>query len=205
MLFLLLAQQIWKKILNCSPESFESLVQDFICSYLLAQPTSRPSTVPAHILCLDRLHWSWARRIDGRDPSLVAGHWAKWLLQMELRTGGRQGRGVEWGLSGSLSHCDRTACPATAGRLREELFIWPCMIAVLCCLKWTSKMSEADKEPRSGKIAGGSSVFSIGHYADYKFSLQSDLLTKSVLLCCSLSAQRYVNIIKKKNPCYSIK
>ena len=71
MLFLLLAQQIWKKILNCSPESFESLVQDFICSHLLAQPTSRPSTVPAHILCLDRLHWSWVRRIDGRDPSLV--------------------------------------------------------------------------------------------------------------------------------------
>lgn len=143
---------------------------------------------------------------DWRErPQLGGGHWAKWLLQMELRTGGRRGRGVEWGLSGSLSHCDRTACCATAGRLREELFIWPCMIAVLCCLKWTSKMSEADKEPRSGKIAGGSSVFSIGHYADCKFSLQSDLLTKSVLLCCSLSAQRYVNIIEKKSPCYSVK
>ena len=47
------------------------------------------------------------------------------------------------------------------------------MIAALYCLKRTlpSNMSEADEEPRSGKIAGGSSVFSTGHNADYKVSL----------------------------------
>lgn len=173
--------------------------KDFICSYLLAQPTSRPSycACPHFVFRSVTLLMSeedWRERPPAWWQVTGLSGCCKWNWGLGRQT--RKGGGVRSSPDPSLLRQD--SLPATAGRLREELFIWPCMIAVLCCLKWTSKISEADKEPRSGKIAGGSSVFSIGHYADYKFSLQSDLLTKSVLLCCSLSAQRYVNIIKRK-------
>lgn len=121
MLFLLLAQQIWKMKLNCSPESFESLVEDFICSHLLAQTTNRPSTVPARILCLDRLHWSLARRIDGRDPSLVAGHWAKWLCGWNSGLGaGKEGEWTEGRLDPSLTETGQPALLLLAGWERNS-------------------------------------------------------------------------------------
>lgn len=135
----------------------------------------------------------------------MAGHGAKRLLQMRVCTGSRrEGESSEDSLDASVTETVKMACPATAGRLREELFIRPCTISVLCCLKWTSpsKMSEADK---SGKIAGGTSVFSRGHNADCKLSLQSDLLTTCVLLCCTLSAQRYIKVIKMNSPHFSVK
>lgn len=102
-----------------------------------------------------------------------------------------------------LTETGGSACLATGSSERN------CssdLASSLFSLVWNELHLQRYQKPiKNHSQAGETSLFSSGHNAECKFSLQSDLLTTLVLSCCPLSAQRHVKEIKIKSPHFAVK